>query len=41
MTLQRIENAGHLAFLTHTNTLAEQIERFVSRRLGVAPLLAP
>jgi pimeloyl-ACP methyl ester carboxylesterase len=41
MTLQRIENAGHLAFLTHANTLAEQIERFASRRLGVTPSLAP
>jgi pimeloyl-ACP methyl ester carboxylesterase len=40
MTLQRIENAGHLAFLTHAETLADQIERFASRRLGVAPLLS-
>jgi pimeloyl-ACP methyl ester carboxylesterase len=40
MTLQRIENAGHLSFLTHAETLADQIERFASRRLGVAPLFS-
>jgi len=40
MTQQTIENAGHLAFLTHGELLASQVERFASRRLGV-PMQLP
>jgi pimeloyl-ACP methyl ester carboxylesterase len=40
MTLQTLENAGHFAFLTHTEALATQIERFASRRLGM-PMQLP
>lgn len=36
MTLQRVEGAGHFAFLTHVQQMAEQVERFAGRRLGVA-----
>jgi pimeloyl-ACP methyl ester carboxylesterase len=39
MTLQSIERAGHLAFLTHIGQIAEQVERFACRRLGVAAQL--
>lgn len=40
MTQQTIENAGHLAFLTHAESLASQVERFANRRLGV-PMQLP
>lgn len=40
MTLQTIDNAGHFAYLTHSEALASQIERFANRRLGV-PLQLP
>lgn len=40
MTQQAIENGGHLAFLTHGETLASQVERFANRRLGV-PIQLP
>lgn len=40
MTLQTIENASHLAHITHAETLASQIERFANRRLGV-PMQLP
>ena len=40
MTLQTIDNAGHLACLTHGEALASQAERFANRRLGV-PMQLP
>lgn len=40
MTLQTIDNAGHMAFLTHLEATASQIERFANRRLGV-PIQLP
>ncbi|MBL8825161.1 MAG: alpha/beta hydrolase [Planctomycetia bacterium] len=40
MALQTIDFAGHFAFLTHGESVASQIERFASRRLGV-PMQLP
>lgn len=40
MTIQTIDNAGHFAFLTHTEVVASQVERFANRRLGV-PMQLP
>jgi len=36
LALRTIDNAGHFAFLTHGETITEQVEHFAAQRLSVA-----